>query len=262
MALGLAEYYMVTRDYDGLDALVAFADQTTHYSMVKDKSGSPLGWTYTFGDYWGPYTQDDLNQCADKSYSVSFDNYRIAIPLGFAYQFTGRDDYKSIMQLISDSSTNNERFLISEMGVIHPKSDIIPPSAITDLSAKVTANGGVIFTFSASGDDAMSGAASSYQLKASTSPIVEQIQGWPDLNRPLPQNKEQWEQRSEEFSATQRTFWSAKNVDKISNKMPAGQQVQYTVYGLSKDTYYFAIKAYDENDNVSELSNVIRVVIK
>ena len=104
--------------------------------------------------------------------------------------------------------------------------DTIPPSAIIDLNA-VPTELDITLTWTSPGDDGSVGTAYNYEIKKSTEEITEE--NWNDAelleDPPLPQ--------------------------------PAGTMQSYTVEGLVFGiTYYFGIKAFDENQNVSPLSNI------
>jgi hypothetical protein len=106
--------------------------------------------------------------------------------------------------------------------------DTIPPGAITDLSASTSwGNGKIEISWTSPGDDSMTGTASKYQVKYSTSPIN-------DLNQ----------------------FLAAESL--VSPPLPntASSQQVVTVYGLVPgQTYYFRIRTRDEFFNWSALSN-------
>jgi phosphodiesterase/alkaline phosphatase D-like protein len=86
----------------------------------------------------------------------------------------------------------------------------------------------VSLTWTAPGDDSLSGTASQYDLRYSTSPI------------------------------TATNFASASRFTGTPNPSPAGTKENVTVTGLSAGTtYYFALKTGDEVPNWSGISNVI-----
>ena len=104
--------------------------------------------------------------------------------------------------------------------------DTIPPSAINDLLAAPT-DVEINLSWTSPGDDGDEGTAFFYEIKKSIEEITEE--NWNDAelleDPPLPQ--------------------------------PAGTQQSYTAEGLVFGiTYYFGIKAFDESQNVSPLSNI------
>ncbi len=104
-----------------------------------------------------------------------------------------------------------------------------PPTAIKDLRVNVTTDNAVKIIWTSTGDDGILGASTQYDIRYSTSPITS----------------------SEDFE-------TAKIVDGEPDPKFSGTIQSYLVRGLSSKTdYYFAIKAKDEEGNVSKLSNVI-----
>ena len=105
--------------------------------------------------------------------------------------------------------------------------DTIPPAAITDLSAESTETN-ILLTWTAPGDDENQGTADYYQIKIAETAI----------------NENNWE--------------NAELLSDIPFPQPAGSIQQYNVQNLNPGiTYFFAIKTWDENNNISALSNVI-----
>ncbi|HUW82423.1 MAG TPA: Calx-beta domain-containing protein, partial [Phycisphaerae bacterium] len=106
--------------------------------------------------------------------------------------------------------------------------DVTAPAAITDLAAATgTQSGTVELTWTAPGDDGMTGTAKTYDIRYSTSSI----------------NEGNW------AGATQ--------VDGEPAPQAGGSAEQFVVAGLTiGQTYYFAIKTSDEVPNQSGLSNV------
>ncbi len=257
MATGLVEYYLMSRDIEALDALVAFADQTCHHSMIRDPEGNRKGWTYTFGDYWGPYTWED---CDGHRVSFFASNFRVLQPLGFIYTLTGRQDYRDVLR---DAFNEPRRggydgsVIAAWMAVKHPKARAQPPAAVDDLTAEPLGGGRAELTWTAPEGAAW------YQVKWSEADIVERVSGWPDRTPPLPEDAEQWHARAEAFNARQRSFWAANNAP--ATPMPAraaGETETVVVEGLPAGAVRFAVKAWDEADNISELSNVVRIDIE
>ncbi|MEM3062755.1 MAG: fibronectin type III domain-containing protein [Nitrososphaerota archaeon] len=105
--------------------------------------------------------------------------------------------------------------------------DSLPPAQINDLTATVLSSNSVRLNWTAVGDDAATGTASSYDIRYFTSPITST----------------NWN------SATQ---FSATLTPKI-----AGTPESVVVTDLTADTvYYFAVRAIDESNNISPLSNI------
>ncbi len=105
--------------------------------------------------------------------------------------------------------------------------DTTPPAAVSDLAVSTTTVSSITLTWTAPGDDGMVGTSTSYDLRYATTTITED--NW-DL-------------------ATQ--------ADNEPTPQIASSTETMTVSGLEESTtYYFAIKSNDEEDNLSDLSNV------
>jgi hypothetical protein len=112
--------------------------------------------------------------------------------------------------------------------------DNIPPGRIDDIQVATVTSTSVMLTWTAPGDDGMTGRATGYDARYNTVPIT--MNNWDTCIRFYP-------------------------------GMPkyAGELEQYTVVGLTPDTtYYFSIRACDERNNWSELpeDNVIITTLK
>lgn len=110
-------------------------------------------------------------------------------------------------------------------------SDEIAPSAIGDVSVTSQSVDSVTLAWTATGDDLGAGTAASYEVRYSTAMITE-------------------------------ADWTAVT-PAVGTPMPsaAGSAETMTVSGLLPDTtYYFAVKAVDEEGNASELSNVAQAM--
>ena len=115
-----------------------------------------------------------------------------------------------------------------EMSVVPtPPADTTAPAAVSNLACGTAGRTTIPLTWTAPGDDASTGEATSYDLRRSTSAI------------------------------TAANFSSATQVANIPVPRPAGGAESYTVTGLTASTtYYFAIKAIDEAGNAGAISNV------
>lgn len=112
------------------------------------------------------------------------------------------------------------------------QSDVTPPAAIDDLAASGTApglvEGQVLLTWTATGDDSSSGSASAYHLK-----YRQGVQIGPN-------------------------DWNNPSCITIAVPFPpanSGEPESLTVGSLSPAVYYFAIRAEDDADNMSSVSN-------
>jgi hypothetical protein len=103
--------------------------------------------------------------------------------------------------------------------------DVTRPAAIAVNVASVTDTSATL-SWNATGDDSLTGTATSYDIRYSTLPI------------------------------TTSSWTTATQVTGEPTPLVAGSLQTYVVRGLSRQiTYYFAIKATDEASNVSALSN-------
>jgi len=108
-----------------------------------------------------------------------------------------------------------------------PNIDVTPPNPITDLVANNQTCNSMTLSWTAPGDDGISGQASVYDIRYSTDQITE-------------------------------SNWS--NLIQVYNEQTpdiGGSIENYTFSELTENTtYYFAIKSYDDENNVSLLSNI------
>jgi hypothetical protein len=108
-----------------------------------------------------------------------------------------------------------------------PPPDTTPPAAVTTLAAGTPTSSGIRLTWTAVGDDNLSGQATSYDIRYSTSTI------------------------------TSGNWASATRVDGEPAPKAAGQSESFTVPGLTPGTtYYFAMKVSDEVPNEGAISNI------
>jgi PcRGLX-like protein central beta sandwich domain len=255
MTSGLVEYYRMSRDVEALDTMIGFSDFATHHAMLKEKDGTMKGWTYAFADYWGPY---DLAVCGSKPPTFTVSNFRVIQPMGAIYGFSGRSDY---LQVLKASLKTVPRTWLgiaaTYMAVKHPKKDSQAPQAVKDLAAEALGEGKVKISWSVP-----AGEVAWYQLKRSTSPIVELVKGWPDRSEPQPTNQAEWEARVQAFQKKQLAFWQAFNVEGEPTPGKAAQPQEMVLEGLKPGRQYFAIKSWDAAENISQLSNVVSVEVK
>ncbi|MDP3981683.1 MAG: matrixin family metalloprotease, partial [Chlamydiota bacterium] len=127
---------------------------------------------------------------------------------------------------IKSSDTNNNISGLSN--VITINTDTEAPSTITDLAITEATLQSMTLEWTAPGDDGTSGTATTYDMRYSTSLI------------------------------TSGNFDSASQVPGLFSPQAYGTPEIFTVNGLNPNTiYYFAIKAIDESNNVSDMSNVV-----
>lgn len=111
--------------------------------------------------------------------------------------------------------------------VTTPATDSVAPAAITDLSASRANSKSIQLSWTAPGDDLVSGRAASYEVRYSTSPI------------------------------TAANWSSATEAVEELLQLDAGTTMKYPANELNENTiYYFAVKTRDAAGNVSAISNV------
>lgn len=109
--------------------------------------------------------------------------------------------------------------------------DGIPPAPVTDLGATAIDSNQLTLTWIATGDDGLSGTAAAYDIRYSTSPIVDDA-----------------------------TFAVATALTSLPVPKESGSAEGRLVTGLAAGTtYYFAMRVADEVPNWSALSNVLQV---
>jgi hypothetical protein len=108
-------------------------------------------------------------------------------------------------------------------------SDITRPASITTLATTLTSDQTIVLTWLATGDDGLVGTAAVYDLRYSTQPITDDA-----------------------------SFAAATAATGLPSPSGAGTLQIYAMMGMTPGTqYYFAIKARDEANNWSPLSNVL-----
>jgi ferredoxin len=106
--------------------------------------------------------------------------------------------------------------------------DIIAPTGITDLTISDVTPQSILLGWSAVGDDGLEGSASAYVIKVS------------------------------EFEITDENWESIPQYEQTLVPLPSGDLESLNVSGLEPlTTYYLAVKAVDDADNLSELSNIV-----
>ena len=110
--------------------------------------------------------------------------------------------------------------------------DTIPPAPVTDLMVESVTQGAVTLSWTASGDDSLSGRAASYDLRYAIGTITPET--WPD----------------------------ATPVAGLSTPRATGETESFRVTGLEiGQEYGFALRVTDESENWSDLSNVATAFI-
>lgn len=110
--------------------------------------------------------------------------------------------------------------------------DTMPPAAISDLAVTATTDSSATLTWTAPGDDGTTGTATRYDLAYHWVPVTEET--WAGATHPVP----------------------------LPTPLVAGTPSTYVVSGIPPGaTYYFAIRAADEEYNWSPTSNVVSAAV-
>ncbi len=117
----------------------------------------------------------------------------------------------------------------------HPKTDIIPPAKIKDLEVIPGINEGeVILEWTAPGDDEYKGVANHYKIKYGAHHMESDMQ-----------------------------WWQAANIPNEPAPLPPHTLDLFVIKGLEVGkTYFFAIRTYDEVDNLSPISNIAHITLE
>ena len=132
-----------------------------------------------------------------------------------------------IINEASDASSFSNEFieLYNDSGIAAP--DTTAPSAIVDLIATPLSDSAIKLQWSAPGDDGAIGTATQYIIRRAPYPIL-----------------------------TESDFVAATPVGGAPSPQPAGAAESFSVAALTEETaYFFAVRALDESDNASPLSN-------
>lgn len=122
----------------------------------------------------------------------------------------------------------------------HPRTDLEPPDAVSDLSVKLTGDGRGEVRFTAPKDNG-GGRVARYQLKADTLPILPY---------------EEWGFARD--SGTKRNWWKAVNLKGEPAPSRPGTRERFVVSDLPNDPkLHFAIRSFDDSNNRSAISNCV-----
>ncbi|MEZ4651225.1 MAG: fibronectin type III domain-containing protein [Candidatus Eisenbacteria bacterium] len=188
------------------------------------------GYTGTATEYDIRYSQSSIN-ASNWNSAIQVDGEPDPSPAGSNEEFTvtgltsGTTYFFAIKT--KDEVGNFSAVSNSPQGTTTTGADVTPPEQITDLSATTLGQTSIRIAWTAPGDDGDQGQATAYDARYSTAPISES------------------------------TFGQLPKILGVPFPQPAGSHQTATVSGLAAGTrYYFAIKARDEANNLSPLSNV------
>ena len=227
--------WLATGDERMRDLAIGCADWSAEYGVATQ--GYP---SQAPREPWAVPKDKRAGQYGPKAWAAGYH-----MPLyGFAYRQTGDKRFLPLFEFAWQKNANTwwlGYFPNAMYMAYSPRADETIPAAITDLAAK-TDGGAVTLTWTATGDDGKKGTASVYQIKYAAKPILEFV--------PHP-----------EKMATHITFWGSENVSDEPAPKAAGAAESYTFKGLKPGKYYFALKARDEWNNQTPLSNVVSVEV-
>jgi hypothetical protein len=255
-AKSAGKYYIETGDEDAMDVVIAFGEFMAESGFVRDGQGVAQYAPYCWGDYWGiGITSDGF--VPDVLQSV-----------GWAYELTGTQQLKDDMQVgLATWSDYSKNINIHQLGytlkaLYEDRGDYTAPAAVSNLGATGQGTGSVELTWTAPGDDGSSGTAWKYQVKHSKGQIAQSVTGWPDWSAPVPVDASTWRSKAAAFLATEISFVAAINADGEPAPSSAGSSESMIISGLDfGQTYYFAVKTFDEKHNISDISNVVSVTV-
>ncbi len=119
--------------------------------------------------------------------------------------------------------------------VTPPQPDTTAPAAVTDLAVSATTDSSATLTWTAPGDDNSTGTVTWFDVRYSHMPIAPDRWGAAQSGHARPGHPE---------------------------SLPAGARMSFTVTGIPPGmTYYFALKAADEEQNWSDQSNVATAAV-
>ncbi len=167
--------------------------------------------------------------------------------MAWAYLATGRKRYLEAADLHGQGKLRN--WYLSGFGQEYvnvkrgKRADAVAPGQIKNLAAEVLGGGKVKLTWTAPGDDGAKGTAAEYQLKQASLPIKDHSDWRTEAGKTL-------------------SFWAATNCKGEPAPAAAGTAESHTVEDLKPGLHWFAVKAYDEQPNQSDLSNVVKIEVK
>ena len=131
-----------------------------------------------------------------------------------------------------DDANNISEISNSTSAIPEEVQDVTPPAQITNLTAQINGDN-ITLNWTSVGDDNNDGTASAYDLRWSNEEISEN------------------------------NFSEANQISGLNSPLEAGNSEEYIFTQAETNIrYYFAIKAVDENENWSNLSNVVNILIE
>jgi hypothetical protein len=223
----LGEHAWRTGDEEALDALLGM---TAYFAAIRGK-----------GDWVSPWVADGF---AYSYLLTGYSRYRELAEAGggaFKKFFSDTPHYRmgtASPKGWTDYMRNLQPYLHMKA---YPRKDEAPPAAVKDLAVDAAGGGKVTVTLTAPGDNgAEGGKAARYQLKYAASEIVEDSR---EAKKGL-------------------SFWAATNAKGEPAPGAAGAKEKFEISGIKPGKYWFAVKARDAAENLSDISNVVAVEVK
>jgi ferredoxin len=246
----LTPFYIAIKTYDEVGntspiSNVVFAQTTDEADITSPASINDLtamgtqthielSWTATGDDgNVGTAYQYDIRYATEEiqnnnwETSISLSNVPIPSPAGtlesmILTEFEAGEEIYFALKVMDESGNES---LLSNSTHAQILFDTIPPAAVNDLAAEIF-DTSVLLRWTATGDDGMEGVATFYDIRYHSQEITE----------------ENWN------VCLQLNYTETPNY--------AGSQETYLVNNLNAgETYFFAIKVFDDNNNASDLSN-------
>ena len=204
----------------------------TNLSVRSTFQGFYLNWTAPSDNLAGKATRYEIRYAAG-NLAGNWDSSPIA-PNNVIPALAGHADSASVLGIgigpweigiKSVDASGNWSGLSNVITTTIPQ-DLTPPAAVTNLVVDLVTEQSVVLMWTASGDDGSIGQATSYDVRYSLSPIT-----------------------SSNFYEAPRVSWSG-------SAEPNGNPQLFTVPNLQTGAYYFAVRALDEAENASDMSEV------
>lgn len=275
--LGFHEAYKTYGDEEILDNIWGTMDYFTQVPWIGPGKGIPNGPSIP-----ATLMGKDYN---DKKFAPNY-HMRTGQALALAWYYTGNQEIKKRMQDHVDGKVENNTWGHLTAWVKSRKGDRDKlPEAVTDLKCTSDSRDGLKFEWTAPKAYGASGKAVKYFLKFSTKPIVQ----WAQVNNPEAPDDPWLDNKMHKYKPEcwhpdfmkKDAFWMATHVEGEPTPGEPGKKESCTVtitkphghYGLPLDKmprikdlpagdYCFAVGSYDEDNNLSPISNVITVTLK
>jgi PcRGLX-like protein central beta sandwich domain/Beta-L-arabinofuranosidase, GH127 catalytic domain len=233
VGMALGRYYKHHPEEEVRDGILGIADWLC-YDVCPEGGPGKEGFSY----HWSAYQKNKRSVSGDRCMST----------MSWAYVATGQKRYLQAATKHA-SGWKERKWYLSGFGqdylhIKHGKrSDSVAPAAVKDLVAKALGGGKATLSWAAPGNDGATGKASEYQIKYAEKDIKE---------------RSDWRNKAQ----TEISFWAATNCVGEPKPGAAGGKEKFIVSGLKPGTYWFALKTYDQQPNQSDLSNVVKCVVK